>query len=69
MAPLESAIRGYCSKHPNCADTIEGIRRWWLADLTVPLADLESVLERLVALGVLERRGLLDGTIIYLHRA
>jgi hypothetical protein len=55
--------------HRNCADTVEGVRRWWLADLTVPLAELEDVLRRLVALGVLEHRVLADGTTIYLHRA
>jgi hypothetical protein len=69
MASLEAAVRQYCSKHPNCADTIEGVRRWWLGDLTIPIADLERALERLVELGALERRLLADGTTIYLHRA
>ena len=69
MDPLESTIRRYCSKHPSCADTIEGVRRWWLADLTVPFVALERVLRRLVTLGVLECQVLPDGTTIYLHRA
>jgi hypothetical protein len=69
MASLESAIRQYCANHPSCADTVEGIRRWWLADLTIPLEPLEAALERLVDLGELERRVVPDGTTIYLHRA
>jgi hypothetical protein len=65
---LEQALEGYCALHPNAADTVEGVRRWWLADPAIPLADVEVALDALVARGRLDIRRLPDGTAIYFHR-
>jgi hypothetical protein len=61
------AIRGYLLTHPDAADSVDGIHRWWL----VPrLRDegrelVESALRRLVAEGILRRIAREDGRVIY----
>jgi hypothetical protein len=66
---LELALMRYCSDHPDAADSVEGVRRWWLADPALPLVDLEAALGTLVARGMLEIRLLPDGTAVYFSRA
>ena len=57
----------YISRHPGAADTAEGIERWWLPDGIAAhrAAELEAALERLVRDGVLARRRLPDGRVLY----
>jgi hypothetical protein len=59
------AIRRYCAQHPNAADTVEGVRRWWLADLLCSREEVERALAELVARGEVIERSLADGTILY----
>lgn len=66
---LEEALDAYCAGHPNAADTVEGVRRWWLADPAIPLADVEAALGALVERGMLDVRRLPDGTALYFNRA
>jgi phage host-nuclease inhibitor protein Gam len=66
---LEEALRRYCTAHPNAADSVDGVRRWWLADPAIPLADVEAALEALVKRGMLAVRRLPDGTAVYFNRA
>ena len=66
---LEEALRRYCAAHPNAADSVDGVRRWWLADPAIPLADVEAALEALVKRGMLDVRRLPDGTGIYFNRS
>jgi hypothetical protein len=66
---LEDALERYCHAHPNAADSVEGVRQWWLTDPDVPLAEVEAALEALVKRGLLDVRWLLDGTAIYFNRA
>jgi hypothetical protein len=65
---LEEALARYCAAHPNAADSVDGVRRWWLADPAIPLADVEAALEALVERGMLDVRRLPDGTIVYFSR-
>jgi uncharacterized protein YbaP (TraB family) len=60
-------IRRYLDEHPNAADTLEGIARWWLAgdEGYVWLDTVERAMERLSADGIAVRRTLADGTVIY----
>ena len=48
-------------------DTPEGIRRWWLPaeDANVEPALLNEVLEDFVAAGIMRRRRLPDGGVVY----
>jgi hypothetical protein len=65
----EQALARYCADHPFAADSVEGVRRWWLADPAIPLADVEAALAALVASGLLDIRLLADGTRVYFNRA
>lgn len=65
---VELELRRYCAKHPNAADTVEGVQRWWLADLACSRDDVELALRALVEGGVLAERRLLDGSIVYFCR-
>lgn len=60
-----STIRQYCASHPNAADTLDGVLRWWLADLACSLDDVRAVVAHLVATGELDRRTLVDGTEVF----
>lgn len=66
---LEAELERYCHAHPRAADSVDGVRRWWLADPDVSLAEVEAALEALVKRGLLDVRWLLDGTAIYFNRA
>lgn len=66
--PIEEQLAHYCAAHPRAADNIDGVRRWWLADPSIPLSDVEAALESLVKRGTLDVRRLPDGTAIYMSR-
>lgn len=57
----------YLQAHPNAADTIEGITRWWLAPTlgTVSAEALERALARLMESGHVKRDALGDGRFVY----
>lgn len=62
---LELELRRYCAGHPNAADTVEGVQRWWLADAACSREAVELALCELVERGVLAERSLPDGSVIY----
>jgi hypothetical protein len=62
-----TTILRYLAERPNAGDTVDGVVQWWL-----PLqrcADaremVESILEELVAEGLVVRSSLIDGTVMY----
>jgi hypothetical protein len=65
---LEERIARYCESHPHAADNIDGVRRWWLADPTLPIADVEAALEALVKRGTLDVRRPPRSAAIYMNR-
>jgi hypothetical protein len=64
---IVGAIERYLNEHPNAADAIEGIRRWWITperrDDTP--ARVQVALDLLVTCGRLSRTALADGTMVY----
>ncbi len=58
---LKLQILRYLTLHPGARDSAEGIRIWWLdrGSIATP-AEVEDVLDELVALGWVEHRG--EGT-------
>jgi len=66
---LERLLEHYLASHPNAADSVEGVRRWWLADPAIPFAAVETALEAQVERGLLDVRILPDGTAVYFNRA
>jgi hypothetical protein len=67
IAAVAAAIRRYLCHHPNAADTLEGIARWWLSGSSGNklLTDIERAMEQLVTQGEIVRQTLRDGTVIY----
>jgi len=68
---IAKIIERYVTEHPRAADTVEGIRSWWIAR-EEPDASLEVVqqaLDRLTQSGRLSRTTLPDGTAIYARAA
>lgn len=64
---LAEAIVRYLAEHPEAADTLVGIRQWWLGREfpDVPDSDVSAVLADLVRFGRISRTRLADGTEIY----
>ena len=58
------ALRRYTSDNPHACDTPDGIARWWLQGRYTP-GLVALALERLGALGLLERRPAADGRVRY----
>ena len=52
---LAQEIERYLAGHPNAADTVEGIRTWWIAHQRLE----ESVVLTQLALDLLENRGVI----------
>ena len=64
---LGAALRRHLVSHPDAADSLEGIRQWWLPEAlrVTPLELLQEAIEVLVATGEMTRRPLPDGTTLY----
>jgi hypothetical protein len=64
---LAAALRSYLIEHPNAADTLEGIARWWLAGEVGEawFSTVQRAVEQLVMRGEMARQTLGDGTVVY----
>lgn len=64
---LCDALRRYLAKHPDAADSLEGICQWWLPETlrgTSPVL-LQTAMEALVVTGEMRRVLLPDGSELY----
>ena len=54
--------------HPRGADTLDGVLSWWLpanlAQIALP-AEVEAAIQELIARGLIERRWLPSGQVLY----
>jgi hypothetical protein len=64
---IAQIIERYVAEHPRAADTVEGIRSWWLGgqQYADPFDDVQKALDLLVTAGRLRRSVLPDGVAIY----
>ncbi len=64
---IAEAVVRYLQAHPFAADTVTGIRRWWLEPELCGVGDdaVEAALEALVKSGHAARDALADGSFIY----
>jgi len=64
---LSEKILDYFHKHPGAGDTLEGITTWWLdMDKSEPsIKKVNHALEILVKKGLIKKRPLHGGTILY----
>ena len=60
-------IRHYLERHPEAADTVEGIARWWLMQqrFQQALGTVQQALDRLVAAGVVKKFITAEGKTVY----
>ncbi len=66
LAAIADAIVSYLDSHPDAADTIEGIAKWWLpAKMCGDMRSIHSALARLAAQGVVQRRTHADRHVVY----
>lgn len=67
VAEVADEIRCYLAGHPNASDTLDGVQTWWLPQGTAE-ATVQQALDQLVADGVMHKRQLPDGNLIYAAR-
>lgn len=69
--PLCEALKHYLARHPDAADSPEGIRQWWLPEelRATPLELIRQAMQDLVASGDMRCSTLPDGTELYAHAA
>lgn len=67
VADIAQAIGRYLAKHPHAADSLEGIRRWWLMRQRYEESaqQVQEALEQLLREGVITKRILSDGQVLY----
>jgi hypothetical protein len=65
--PLSTALRQYLARNPDAADSVDGIRRWWLPQPLQSVGNerLQAALDGLVASGEMRMRCLPGGTEFY----
>lgn len=66
---IEEAVLSYLGRHPQAADTLEGIANWWLPRqrYVTAQARIEAVLQQLVLQGELQVRQLPNGAALYVR--
>ena len=64
---IAEEIQLYLFDHPNAADTLEGITRWWLDNVSVPVpvSSVEKALDWLLKQYVVEKESLPDGGAVF----
>lgn len=67
VSEVAEEIRRYLAAHPNASDAAEGVQTWWLPH-GVPGVTVQQALDLLVADGVVDKRQLPDGNLIYAAR-
>lgn len=61
--PLVAVLLAYLASHPQAADSLAGVARWWVGDdSAVSVEQVRRALDRLVDSGTLRRERLADGT-------
>ncbi len=66
-ASLRTAILFYLQQTPRAADSLEGIKNWWLPEQykELDIKKIEDVLQQMVTEGLVKKASLVDGTVIY----
>jgi hypothetical protein len=66
LTQVVDAILRYLDSHPDAADTVEGITKWWLpAAWCVDIRTAQSALARLEKQGLVHRRIHADQHVLY----
>jgi hypothetical protein len=64
---VADALRAYIAANPRSSDSLYGIRRWWLGAIGMEVSTqlAAAALEQLIDEGVMARRTLPDGRLLY----
>lgn len=64
---ITSEIMTYLANHPNAADTLDGVAKWWLLDRAdkLQLGQVKQALDELVAKGLVAAQKGGDSKIVY----
>lgn len=64
---LAQEIAGYISNRPDAADTLEGLTLWWISRQRLLEAEknVRQAVEYLIDQGVIEKRAMADGRVLY----
>jgi hypothetical protein len=64
---IEASVIGYLGQHPHAADSLDGVVKWWLARQRYETAHerIGRTMEQMAVGGILDRRTLPDGTVLY----
>ena len=66
-AAIAQEISDYLTAHPNAADTVEGIVKWWLTRQRFESATdrVQKALDYLVAEGLVSKKAVAGGRVVY----
>jgi Fe2+ or Zn2+ uptake regulation protein len=66
---IAADIRRYLERHPNAADSVEGVTRWWLTreGSEESIVNVQQALDLLVEGGTVTKRVQQDGQTIYVR--
>lgn len=64
---ITNEIMTYLANHPNAADTLDGVAKWWLLDRSdkLQLGQVKQALDELVAKGLVAAQKGGDSKIVY----
>jgi hypothetical protein len=64
---IARTIACYLAANPGAADTVDGIRRWWLtpAQVDAPIERIRAALEQLRSAGYVAARRMPDGRVVF----
>jgi Fe2+ or Zn2+ uptake regulation protein len=67
LIEIQTEVLGYLDEHPEAADSVEAIQRWWLLQRVARYSRdrVQRALDGLVAARLVERRVLGDGREVY----
>jgi hypothetical protein len=67
LIEIQTEVLGYLDEHPEAADSVEAIQRWWLLQRVARYSRdrVQRALDGLVAAHQVERRVLGDGREVY----
>ena len=71
VSAIAADIERYLAAHPLAADTVDGVQRWWLSDAVrdASVAEVEQALQALEQRGVVTRRVVFGGSVMFSARA
>lgn len=67
ISSIQADVLGYLQEHPNAADSLDGIRQWWLTRQLARRSTIrvQKALDELVEAQLIDCRTMNDGRLVY----